>query len=113
MDLIERTIQVSWQHRVLFTDHVFDPPNLTLRDNLSRDEQGSLRRALVVVDEALATAQPKLSAGVEAYFNADPTSATTRHQLSRLLRATVLLAVLLSLNAAAIIIRNRFQRYKR
>ena len=37
MDLIERTIQVSWQHRVLLTDHVFAPANSTLRDNLSRD----------------------------------------------------------------------------
>lgn len=76
MDLIERTIQVSWQHRVLFTDYVFDSSNPTLRDNLSRDEQGSTRRALVVVDEALATAQPKLGASIEAYFKANPMSAT-------------------------------------
>jgi 3-dehydroquinate synthase len=76
MELIERTIQVSWQHRVLFTDHVFDPANPVLRDNLSRDEQGSPRRALVVVDEALAAAQPSLSAAIEAYFKANPDAAT-------------------------------------
>ena len=76
MDLIERTIQVSWQHRVLFTDHVFDPANSTLRDNLSRDEQGSPRRALVVLDEALAAAQPNLSAAIENYFRAQPDGAT-------------------------------------
>ncbi|KAB2649810.1 MAG: 3-dehydroquinate synthase [Verrucomicrobia bacterium] len=68
MDLIERIIQVSWQHRVLFTEHVFDQTNLTLRDNLSRDEQVSTRRALVVLDESLAAAQPTFSAQIENYF---------------------------------------------
>lgn len=71
MDLIERIIQVSWQHRVLFTEHVFDPANFTLRDNLSRDEQGSPRRALVVLDESLALAQPGLSAAIGNYFKAN------------------------------------------
>lgn len=68
MDLIERTIQVGWQHRVLFTDHVFDPANPTLRDNLNRDEHGSPRRALLVVDQALAAAQPGLLANIADYF---------------------------------------------
>ena len=76
MDLIERTIQVSWQHRVLFTDHVFNPANSTLRDNLSRDEQGSPRRALVVMDESLALAQPNLSEAIQSYFKAHPEAAT-------------------------------------
>jgi len=68
MDLIERTIQVGWQHRVLFTDHVFDPANPTLRDNLNRDEHGSPRRALLVVDQALAAAQPGVLANIADYF---------------------------------------------
>jgi 3-dehydroquinate synthase len=76
MDLIERTIQVSWQHRVLFTEHVFDPANPTLRDNLSRDEHNSPRRALVVVDEALARADSGLVAGIETYFKSSPPAAT-------------------------------------
>jgi 3-dehydroquinate synthase len=76
MDLIERTIQVSWQHRVLFTEHVFDPANPTLRDNLSRDEHNSPRRALVVVDEALARADSGLVAGIENYFKSSPPAAT-------------------------------------
>jgi 3-dehydroquinate synthase len=76
MDLIERTIQVSWQHRVLFTEHVFDPANPTLRDNLSRDEHGSPRRVLIVVDEALARAQPALGDAIENYFKTNPTAAT-------------------------------------
>lgn len=76
MDLIERTIQVSWQHRVLFTDHVFDPANPILRDNLSRDENGSPRRAIVVLDEALAAALSSLAAQIEDYFKSNPNVAT-------------------------------------
>lgn len=76
MDLIERTIQVSWQHRVLFTEHVFEPANPTLRDNLSRDEHDSPRRALVVLDKALAGAQPVLCNAIGNYFKTNPTAAT-------------------------------------
>jgi 3-dehydroquinate synthase len=76
MDLIERTIQVSWQHRVLFTKHVFDPANPTLRDNLSRDEHNSPRRALVVVDESLARAHSGLVTGIENYFKSSLPAAT-------------------------------------
>jgi len=76
MDLIERNIQVNWQHRVLFSDHVFDPANPTLRANLSRDEQGPPRRALVVLDEALAVAQPGLSVAIGSYFRTHLDAAT-------------------------------------
>jgi len=76
MDCIEHTIQVGWPHRVLFTDHVFDPANPILRDNLSRDEPGSSRRALVVLDEALVAAQPGLTVSIEKYFKANPNAAT-------------------------------------
>jgi 3-dehydroquinate synthase len=75
MDLIERTIQVSWQHRVLFTDHIFDPNNPTLRDNLSRGEHNSPRRVIVAVDEALATAQAGLCNAIEQYFQTNRTAA--------------------------------------
>lgn len=76
MDLIERTIAVNWQHRVLFTEHVFDPANPTLRDSLSRDEFGSPRRVLIVLDDALGQARPGLTAAIENYFVAHPTAAT-------------------------------------
>ena len=76
MDIIERTIQVTWQHRVLFTDHVFALTNPTLRDILSRAEEGSPRRALIVLDESLAAQQPGLSAAIENYFKTHPDAAT-------------------------------------
>ncbi|MCO5051358.1 MAG: 3-dehydroquinate synthase [Verrucomicrobiae bacterium] len=68
MDLIERNIQVRWQHRVLFTDHIFDSQNPTLREELRRDHTGTPRRALVVVDAGLAGAQAGLIAAIETYF---------------------------------------------
>lgn len=73
MDLIERTIQVSWPHRVFFTDHIFDPRNTTLRDILNPLESVSSHRALIVIDAALAAVQENLVAAIENYFSANPT----------------------------------------
>jgi 3-dehydroquinate synthase len=70
MDSIERTIQVSWRHRVIFSDHVFEPTNQTLCDVLASESGAAPRRALVVIDEALGRAQPDLGAKVERYFAA-------------------------------------------
>ncbi|MGN6644465.1 MAG: 3-dehydroquinate synthase [Verrucomicrobiota bacterium] len=74
--MIERTLHVAWEHRVLFTDHVFQPANLTLRENLNRDRSHSPRRALLVLDEALAGQQPDLSAAIATYFQAHSDTAT-------------------------------------
>lgn len=62
---IERTIHASWQHRVLFTDAIFDPANPVLRDTL---RAGLHSKALVVVDESLAAAMPGLAHGISRYF---------------------------------------------
>jgi len=70
MGFIERTIQVSWQHRVLFTDHVFSPANLTLRTVLAGEAATARHKALVVLDESLASAQPGLAAAISDYFTA-------------------------------------------
>lgn len=70
MDLIECTIQVSWRHRVLFTDKVFDPANTSLRQVLRREETDEPRRTLVLVDEGLAAAQPNLARAITAYLAA-------------------------------------------
>jgi 3-dehydroquinate synthase len=70
MSSIERTIQVSYRHRVLFTQDVFNPVNPALKDVLANDKAERTRRALVVVDEMLAAAQPFLVRTIEAYFAA-------------------------------------------
>lgn len=68
MDLIERKIQVTWQHRVWFTEHVFAPENLLLREVVSEGEHATASKVMVVLDAALAAAWPGLAGQVERYF---------------------------------------------
>ena len=70
VDTIEHTIEVKWQHRVIFTDHLFDPANATLSGVLGKTPGSEPRRVLIVLDEALAIAQPRLLADIPAYFAA-------------------------------------------
>src|SRR5213082_3539812 len=70
MSVIERTIQVSFRHRVYFTRRVFDPANLRLRQVLENDESKDQHLALVVLDESLAQARPDLARTIESYFAA-------------------------------------------
>src|SRR5262249_8144699 len=65
MPSIERKIQVSYDLRVFFTRNVFSPANPLLKEVLLGSENRK-RRVLVVVDEALAKAQPGLAAQIEA-----------------------------------------------
>ena len=74
MSLIERTIQVSYRHQVYFTEGVFDPGNPLLQEILTNQRLGRIRKALVVLDESLAAAQPDLSRRIETYFSSFPTA---------------------------------------
>jgi 3-dehydroquinate synthase len=67
MSSIERSIGISFKHRVYFTRNVFGPGNRLLRDVLSASEK-AVPKVLVVVDESLNSAQPGLSARIESYF---------------------------------------------
>lgn len=69
MACIERTIQVSWRHRVYFTRDVFSAENDLLKQVLALDRSNPTAKVLVVVDESLAQAQPDLIKAIEAYFN--------------------------------------------
>jgi len=68
MTCIERTIQVSWRHRVYFTRDVFGADNDLLKQVLALDRSNAVAKALVVIDETLAEAQPPLVRNIEAYF---------------------------------------------
>ena len=70
MDSIEREINVSWNHRVFFTNHVFNPANPILAEVLSSGGNGSPRKAIFVVDEGLAKACAKLVTDIANYFAA-------------------------------------------
>jgi len=74
MAVIERTIQVSYRHRVFFTRRVFDCANAVLREALADGEVREAQKAFVVLDESLAREQPRLIRDIEAYFAAYPDS---------------------------------------
>jgi 3-dehydroquinate synthase len=65
VSVIKRTIQVKWDLRVFFTEDVFAPNNPVLKNALVDPAQ---RKVLVVVDDALAQAQPELDRSIENYF---------------------------------------------
>jgi 3-dehydroquinate synthase len=65
MSAIHRSIQVNWQLRVFFTENVFAPDNLVLKNAVADTAQ---RKALVVLEDLLAQAQPNLSRQIENYF---------------------------------------------
>jgi 3-dehydroquinate synthase len=67
MSVIQRQIQVGWQLRVFFTEDVFAPDNLTLRDALADTEP---RKVLVVIEDSLGQARPALERQIERYFAA-------------------------------------------
>ncbi|MEJ0088703.1 MAG: 3-dehydroquinate synthase [Limisphaerales bacterium] len=71
MSVIQRSIQVGWPLRVFFTEDVFNTNNLTLRTALT---DAAPRKVLVILDEALALAQPELLRQIENYFAACSTS---------------------------------------
>ncbi|HUR46686.1 MAG TPA: 3-dehydroquinate synthase [Candidatus Saccharimonadales bacterium] len=68
MPLIERTIDISFKHRVFFTGDVFGEHNPLLKDILSEGKNGGTPKVLVVMDESLHKAQPNLAGKVGAYF---------------------------------------------
>src|SRR5437667_2794538 len=70
MSLIERTIQVNYRHRVFFTQSVFQTGNPLLKEVLVDGSPASPCKVLMVLDESLANAQPRLRLEIEAYFAA-------------------------------------------
>jgi 3-dehydroquinate synthase len=65
VSVIERSIQVSWQLRVYFTEEVFAPDNPVLKDVLAA---AAPRKALVILEDSLAQALPELEHQIEKYF---------------------------------------------
>jgi 3-dehydroquinate synthase len=68
MSSIRRTIAVSFEHRVYFTRGVFGLSNSLLESVLA--DPPRVPKALVVLDESLARAQPHLAQSIEDYFAA-------------------------------------------
>jgi 3-dehydroquinate synthase len=70
MSGIEREIQVGFKLRVYFTQSVFHLGNSLLKEVLVNNEPGDPKKALMVLDESLAVAQPGLMRSIEEYFAA-------------------------------------------
>jgi 3-dehydroquinate synthase len=66
--IIRHSIQVAYELRVHFTRDVFHPNNMVLKGVLDQPERQTASKALVVLDEALAQAQPTLASRIENYF---------------------------------------------
>jgi 3-dehydroquinate synthase len=67
VSIIEHSLQVGWRLRVLFSEDVFAVANPALGDALT---DRNPRKVLILLDQAVATAQPGLPARIEAYFAA-------------------------------------------
>jgi len=70
MSAVKKTIQVGYDLRVFFTEHVFDAANLVLQQVMSAEKQGQVKKVLLILDESLAHAQPTLASQIENYFAA-------------------------------------------
>ncbi len=73
MDEHLQRVTVPFEYPVSFTRDAFAPASPALLDALTSREPSRLHRALVVVDQGLADAQPQLIARIAAYFAAHPT----------------------------------------
>jgi 3-dehydroquinate synthase len=69
---IERQVQVSYRHRVLFTKDVFGANNPVLRDLLLEDFKTEPVKVLVIADDGLVRAYPELSGQIHRYFDQYP-----------------------------------------
>jgi len=65
---LERTISVSFAHRIFFTRSVFSSGNPLLAEILSADAPRRGTKALVVMDEGVARAFPKLAEAISLHF---------------------------------------------
>jgi 3-dehydroquinate synthase len=70
MSVLKHQIQVTWPLRVFFTEDVFAPANLILKNALIANAKKTSPKILVILEDALAQAQPDLSQKIENYFSA-------------------------------------------
>ena len=70
MRAIERTVQLSFPHRIFFTREVFDLANPLLKQVLCSSRERQLPKVLIVLDESLHVAQPALEPKIQAWFAA-------------------------------------------
>ena len=67
MNVIERQIEVSYRHQILFTKGLFLSDNDTFCDTLVDRQPDKAHKVLIVMDEALCRAQPDLIEQIKTY----------------------------------------------
>ena len=76
--MIQRTIPITFQHRVSFTHGAFDAKNHTLRDLVADScELGEQSKVLVLLDSGVAEANPGLTDKIFRYFTVPLTHSTS------------------------------------
>ncbi len=69
MNVIEKQIEVSYRHQILFTKGLFSPDNKILCNTLLDSKKDQIHKVLIVMDEALCKSQPKLIDKIKHYFS--------------------------------------------
>lgn len=68
--MIQRSIPLTFEHRVVFTHGAFDAANLTLRDLVAEAaELDGRARVLVLVEDGLVDKNPRLAEKIDRYFD--------------------------------------------
>jgi 3-dehydroquinate synthase len=65
---LERTITVSFEHRIFFTRSVFSGDNPLLAQLINPNRSGNAAKVLIVVDQGVAKTFPKLVEQITSYF---------------------------------------------
>ncbi|MCB1231453.1 MAG: 3-dehydroquinate synthase [Verrucomicrobiae bacterium] len=67
--MIQRSIPLTFEHRIVFTHGAFETANLTLRDLLAEaTELDGRAKVLVLVESGLMAGNPKLTDRIQGYF---------------------------------------------
>jgi len=64
---IEQRVQVTFDYRVLFTEHVFDTDNPLLAETIANTESSAPTRFLCVVEDGVTRHRPDLLAAIQSY----------------------------------------------
>lgn len=66
--MIQRSIPITFEHRIAFTHGAFDSKNLTLTDLIAESgELGGTAKVLVLLDSGVAEGNPKLAQQIQQY----------------------------------------------
>ncbi|MET6999978.1 3-dehydroquinate synthase [Chitinophaga defluvii] len=71
MEYIEQSFEVKFAYKVFFTNHIFDPSNLTIAAFLdSRADKDITKKLLIILDGGVLKHHPQLEQQITTYFQA-------------------------------------------